>query len=106
MVCQFVVTGLNYAQTSEVIRELAMERAKEKKPAPKIVERNEPKKKEKAKIKKLLIKAKQPENKDAQASRKPSVIPEGPRATQESGDLDKELADWLGKLKTIESVLP
>ncbi len=104
---QFIVPWLNYAQTSEMVRELALERAKEKKPALETVEKDKAKKQEKAKIEEPLIKAEQPEVEEiTPVSRKPNMSPEGPGAVQKSNDLDKELKDWLDKLKTLETTLP
>ncbi|MFH1398068.1 MAG: hypothetical protein ABIH27_05930 [Candidatus Omnitrophota bacterium] len=105
--CQFIAPGLNYAQTSEIVRELALERAKEKKPTLETVKKDQVKKPEKLKLAKPLIKTKQPKVEEIKpVSRKSNMGLEEPRMAQESNALDKELKDWLGKLKTIESVLP
>lgn len=100
---QWVLIGSNFAQTSEVIQELAQERAKER-----IRDKKAKTSKQQDKIKeeKALIKIRHKEEaKKKQINQKPRSCQEDPKAVKEVGALDKELKDWLDKLKAIESTL-
>ncbi len=100
---QRVLIGSNFAQASEVIRELAQERAKER-----IWDKKaKAGKQDKIKDEKALIKIKhKEEDKKKQVIQKPEISPEELRPVKDADALDKELKDWLDKLKTIESTLP
>lgn len=103
---QRVFIGSNFAQTSEVIQELAQERAEERKPIlkDKLAKADT---QDKIKAEKALIKIRhKEEDKKRQVIQKPRISPEDPRPVKDPDALDKELKDWLDKLKTIESTLP
>lgn len=100
---QVVLTGSNFAQTNVVIQELAKERAEEKNWEKKAKADNQ------AKIEKEKVPAKikhKEEDKKRQLIQKSRLVPEEPRLVKGADVLDKELKDWLDKLKTIESTLP
>jgi hypothetical protein len=98
-----VKIGLSYAQASEVIQGLAQERAIEKKPIFKIEEEVQVNKQDEVREEKVLKEVKPEEGKNNQVIQKPRSYSDEPRQVKKADTLDRELKDWLDKLKAIES---